>query len=146
MVGSATPSGPRARPAARQADGTSTASGSTTITASPTPSTARLTSTPGCGSASRAGPIGISGEAAMATPTAMTAPASVTIARRASDSAARLARVMPSARRIGNSAESSTSWRARSWPITASPISPASTAKIASATACGRIARSVAVT
>ena len=101
---------------------------------------------PGAGSASRAGPIGINGEAAMATPTARTAPARVTAATRARDNPARLARVMPSARRIGNSTESSTSWRASSWPITTSPISPARTANIASATACGRIARSVAAT
>ena len=76
----------------------------------------------------------------------MTAPASVTAASRARPSAARLARVMPSARKIGNSAESSTSCRASSWPTTASPISPASRANTASATACGRIARSVAAT
>ena len=80
----------------------------------------------------------------MATATATTAPATVTAASRASDSAARLARVMPSARRTGNSTESRTSWRASSWPMTASPISPARAANTASATACGRIAHSVA--
>ena len=145
-TGSATPSGPRARPAARHASGTSTASGSTAMATRPAPRMARLTSMPGAGSASRAGPIGISGEAAMATPTATTAPATVTAASRASDSAARLPRVMPRARRIGNSVESRTSWRASSWPITASAISPARAANTASATACGRMARSVAAT
>jgi hypothetical protein len=88
--------------------------------------------------------MGISGDAAMATPTAATAPVMVTTAAPASDSAARLDRLMPRARRIGNSAESRTSWRLSSCAMMASAIRPASAAKIASAAACGRMARSAA--
>ena len=116
------------------------------MAANPAPRIARLTSTPGCGSASRAGPIGISGDAAMATATATMAPVTVTIPSRASDRVTSAARFTPSARRMGNSAASSASWRLSSWPMTASAISPASPAKTASATASGLMARSVALT
>jgi len=105
-----------------------------------------LTSTPGSGSASRAEPIGISGEAAIAIATATAAAATVTTASRAMASASKLPLVMPTARRIGNSAASSASCLASSWPRTASEISPASPANTASATACGLMARSVAAT
>ena len=144
-AGSATPSGPIAWLTARQAGRASSASGSAAMTAKPMASTATSACTPGSGSASRAAPIGISGEAATATATARIAPATVTRASRAADRASRLRRVMPNARRIGNSAESSASWRASSWPSTASEITPASAAKIARATASGRMPRSVAV-
>ena len=66
-AGSATPSGPRARPAARQAAWPSTASGSTAMHAEAHPEDGQVDLDPGAGSASRAGPIGISGEAATAT-------------------------------------------------------------------------------
>ena len=145
-VGSATPRGPCAWRAARHAGGVSTARGSSAMAANPAPRMARLTSTPGCGSASRAGPIGISGDAAMATATATMAPVTVTIPSRASDRVTSAARFTPSARRMGNSAASSASWRLSSWPMTASAISPASPAKTASATASGLMARSVALT
>ena len=145
-AGSATPSGPCTRAAARQAAGTSTASGSNAMAAKPTPRMARLTSTPGCGSARRAGPIGMSGEAATAIATATAAPASVTTATRARDRPTSRARVMPSARRIGNSVASRISWRPSSWPMMASAMSPASAANTARAMASGRMACCVAAT
>ena len=144
--GSATPSGPPAALAARQAAPASSASGSSAITAKPGARMARFTSTPGSGSASRAGPIGISGDAAMATATAMTPPARVTMASLASDSATRLARVAPIARSTGNSAESRASCRLSSWPMTASAMRPASAANAARAIASGRMACWVAAT
>ena len=98
------------------------------------------------GSTARAGPIGISGEAATAMTTASSAPVTVTTASRARDSVTRVARVAPKARSTGNSADSSASCLASSWPSTASAIRPASAAKAASATACGRAACSSAVT
>jgi hypothetical protein len=101
---------------------------------------------PGCGSASRAGPIGISGDAATAMATATSAPVTVTIASLASDRMMSAARSTPSTRRMGNSAASSASCLASSWPMTASAISAASPAKTASAMASGPIARSVALT
>ena len=139
-------SGQQARAAARHATGTSRATGRSAIAASPAPSSARLAATPGLGSARRAGPIGISGEAATATATARQAAGTVTAVTRARDSAARLRRVMPSARRVGKPAESRTSWRPSSWARIASPIRPVSAAKTASETTCGRVACSVAVT
>ena len=148
-TGSATPSGPgapSARRTVRQAAGTSTASGSSAMTAKPAASTATFTSMPGAGSASRAEPIGIRGEAAIATATATAAPATVTTASRAMARASRLPLVIPTARRIGNSAASSASCLASSWPRIASEISPASPANTASATACGLMARWVAAT
>ena len=111
------------------------------MTTNPAPRTGRLTSIPGSGSANRACPMGISGDAATATATATTAPAVVTSATLARDSTTRRDRPMPRARRIGNSAESRTSWRSSSCPMTASAISPASAAKIARATASGWMAR-----
>ncbi len=109
------------------------------------PRIVRLTSIPGLGSAKRAAPMGISGDAATATATATTPPATVTRATLARDSTARRGRVMPRARRIGNSAESRTSWRFSSCPTTASAIRPAIAAKIARATASGWMARWAAV-
>ena len=88
--------------------------------------------------------MGISGDAAIATPTATAAPAMVTTATLARDSAASRDRLMPSARRTGNSAESRASWRLSSCPMMASAIRPASAAKIASAAASGRMARCAA--
>jgi hypothetical protein len=138
------PGAPSACRTTRQAAGASTASGSSAMTAKPALSRATLTSTPGSGSASRAEPIGMSGEATIAIATATAAPATVTSASLAMASASRLPLVMPTARRIGNSAESSASCLASSWPRTASEISPASPANIARATACGLMARWVA--
>ena len=93
------------------------------MTTNPMPRIGTLTSIPGLGSANRAGPMGISGDAAMAIATATTAPAVVTRATLARDSTARPDRLMPRARRIGNSAESRMSWRFSSCPTTASAIS-----------------------
>ncbi len=144
--GSATPSGPAARVAVRQATGLSTRSGSRAIMATPAPRMARLTSTPGAGSTALAGPIGISGEAATAMPSARIAPVTVTMASRAREIATRVPRVAPKARSTGNSAASRASCLVSSWLSTASAIRPASAAKAASATACGRAACSRAVT
>jgi hypothetical protein len=116
------------------------------MTAKPAPRIARSTSIPGLGSARRAGPIGMSGEAATATATAMAPPATVTAAIRTRDRATSRARVMPRARRMGNSAASRISWRLSSWPMMASAMRPASAAKAPRATASGRMARCVAVT
>ena len=146
LVGSARPSGPRARPAAPQAAGTSTASGTRAKMANPAARTARLTSTPGAGSARRAAPIGMSGEAAMAMPTATSPPAPVITAVRTRDSVTRAPRVMPRARKTGNSAASRVSWRLSNCTMTASAMSPARPANSASATASGRMARWVAAT
>ncbi len=103
-----------------------------------------LTSIPGLGSARRAAPIGMSGEAAMATPTAMRPPALVTTAVRARVNVTSRARVMPRARKTGNSTASRVSWRLSSWAMTAKAMNPASPANSARATASGRMARSVA--
>ena len=75
----------------------------------------------------------------MATPTATAAPAMVTSSTRASDSTVSWIRLMPSVRRIGNSAASSISWRYSSCATTARAMRPASAAKMARAIACGRI-------
>ncbi len=90
--------------------------------------------------------MGISGDAAAAVATATRPPATVTRPTSASDSAASLPRGMPRARRTGNSTASRLSWRLSSWAITASATRPAKAANTASAIACGRIARSTAVT
>ncbi len=81
----------------------------------------------------------------MATATEMAAPAMVTAATRARDSPASLARVIPRARKIGNSAASRISCRLSSWPMVASAMSASRAAKAASAMASGRMARSVVV-
>ena len=88
--------------------------------------------------------MGMSGEAAIAMPTAMRPPAPVTTAVRARDSVTSLPRVMPRARKTGNSAESRVSWRLSSCTMTARAMSPARPANSASAAACGRMARWVA--
>ena len=81
----------------------------------------------------------------MATATAMAAPAMVTAATRARDSTASLARLIPRARRIGNSAASRISCRLRSWPMVVSAMSASKAAKAPSAMASGRMARWVVV-
>jgi hypothetical protein len=96
---------------------------------------ATLTAMPGVGSASRAGPIGVSGEAAIAAPTARQAPRTVTAPALASDSAASRDRVIPRARRIGNSAASMITWRPSNCPMTIRVMIPARAANSASATA-----------
>ena len=140
-AGPSSPGAPGGRAAARSAPGISTSSGAPAMITNPAARIGTLTSIPGAGSANRAGPMGISGDAAMAITTAAAAPAVVTTATLARDSTTRPDRLMPRARRIGNSAESRTSWRFSSCPTTASAISPASAAKIARATASGWMAR-----
>ena len=103
-----------------------------------------LTSIPGPGSARRAAPMGMSGEAAIAMPTAIRPPAPSPRPCAPGISATSRARVMPRARKTGNSAESRMSWRLSSWTMTARAMSPASPANSASAAACGRMARWVA--
>jgi hypothetical protein len=63
-AGSASPSAPGARAAARSAVGTTISSGAAAMTANPAARMARLTSIPGLGSAARAAPTGMSGDAA----------------------------------------------------------------------------------
>jgi hypothetical protein len=65
-------------------------------------------------------------------------------ATRAMDNVNSRARVMPSECRMGYSAASRIIWRLSSWLMMASVITAASAAKMASATASGRMARSVA--
>ncbi len=82
----------------------------------------------------------------MAMATASAAPAPVTRASRASETATSTGRVTPRARRAGYCAASSVSCRLSNWLSTTSAISAASAANSASATACGLMARWVALT
>jgi hypothetical protein len=140
---SVVPSWPPAPRAARQPASAAQAS-TLAATATPPPaSTGRSTARPGCSSARRATPSGVVGDSATAPATASTAPPSATGAARITATPTSWLRVMPSARRVGDSAVSSRIWRPRVWPTSSKAASATSSANPASAPDSNRIARRV---
>ena len=106
----------------------------------PSPKMAQSKARPGCGSATRAGPTGIRGDSAVATTTAMAAPMATVTPTSANPTAPSWARVTPSARSVGWSAEATKAWRARIWPMISRAVSATSSANNARATAWGWMA------
>jgi hypothetical protein len=115
----------------------------TIATTTPTTRAGTFASIPGCGSATRARPTGNSGDNATASIPPMSPPAAPIAAARTRQAAISCARVIPSARMVPNPAASMRLCRASNWPRMNSPMMPNSAASSHSATACGRIERSV---
>ena len=113
------------------------------MAANPTARTGTLTATPGSGSASRAGPIGISGDAATAMTHAPAAPAAEAAVTSARPAAISWRRVMPRAASVPLSWAAASSVRVATWPTISHAHSATASANRPSATACGRIDRSI---
>ena len=122
------------------------ASSNTTIATAPMPSTTQSALIPGCGSIVLAGPNSASGDATIARPTATTAPTAAVTPTSVSATTSSCARVIPVARNMGKSFVDRNSCRPTICPTMNSTARAVSNAKIASATACGRIARSIRAT
>ena len=130
-------------PDKRQADHAARATSNTTMAMAPTPSTVQSAAMPGCGSLTRAGPNSTSGDATIATRTASATPTIAAVRTSSSMIVSSCARVAPMARRVEKSTDDTNNSRAATCPTTTSAARAASNAKIASAAACGLIARSI---